>query len=226
VRIVSWNCNGGFRRKYQKLLQYKADLYVIQECENPADFNDAGYKKFAANSLWVSENKNKGLGIFASSQATVLEKNLWDTYMLYYFISCRVNKSFDLLAVWACKPYIATIYEYLSRNHDKMNENCIVIGDFNSNKMWDDEHGFACHTVVEKRFNKLGLYSCDTLKDKTLVDEKTPTFYLHKHLDRPYHIDYCFLKPERLKQYDIGKEETWLEMSDHMPLVVDVDNMG
>lgn len=223
MRIVSWNCNGGLRRKYQKLLEYNADLYVIQECEDPARFSDAGYKKFAANSLWVSENKNKGLGIFASSQDMILEKNLWDTDMLYYFISCRVNRIFNLLAIWACKPHIAAIYEYLSRNQDKMDKNCIVIGDFNSNKMWDDKHGFASHTIVEKRFNKLGLYSCDTIKGKALVDENTPTFYLYKHLERPYHIDYCFLNPERLKQYDIGKAETWLGLSDHMPVVVDVD---
>ena len=37
MRIVTWNCNGAFRKKYSRLKidDKYPDILVIQECENP-----------------------------------------------------------------------------------------------------------------------------------------------------------------------------------------------
>ena len=35
MRIISWNANGKFREKFSFILNGAADIYVIQECENP-----------------------------------------------------------------------------------------------------------------------------------------------------------------------------------------------
>lgn len=36
MRVVSWNANRKFREKFQMLDDYyQADLYIIQECEDP-----------------------------------------------------------------------------------------------------------------------------------------------------------------------------------------------
>jgi exonuclease III len=35
LKILTWNCNGAFRRKFDALLQFDADIIVIQECEDP-----------------------------------------------------------------------------------------------------------------------------------------------------------------------------------------------
>ena len=35
MRIVSWNCNGKFRAKFQEIAKLCTGIYVIQKCENP-----------------------------------------------------------------------------------------------------------------------------------------------------------------------------------------------
>lgn len=63
MRIVSWNCNGKFREKFEKVKELNADIYVIQECEDPQNYVGTSYGDFAKNDIWNGENKNKGLGI-------------------------------------------------------------------------------------------------------------------------------------------------------------------
>lgn len=35
MRLVTWNCAGKFREKFELVSRLEADLYVIQECEDP-----------------------------------------------------------------------------------------------------------------------------------------------------------------------------------------------
>ena len=134
MRIVSWNCNGKFREKFEKVKELNADIYVIQECEDPQNYVGTAYGDFAKNDIWNGENKNKGLGIFAK-EGILIENNRWETYCLRNFLSVKVNHDFDLLGVWACKPYIEEYYIYQYINIEKFNDKTIIIGDFNSNKI-------------------------------------------------------------------------------------------
>ena len=111
MKIVSWNCGGKFREKFQDIIVVDADIYVIQECENPAECKSIAYIEFAHNYLWIGENKNKGLGVFAKNDIQLRENN-WQKYCLRNFLSVRVNDLFNLVAVWACKPYIEEYYIY------------------------------------------------------------------------------------------------------------------
>ena len=76
IKILTWNCNGTFRKKFESLLKFDADIYVIQECENPKLTKDIAYQDFSINHLWKGDTKNKGVGIFAKSKF-VLEKLNW-----------------------------------------------------------------------------------------------------------------------------------------------------
>lgn len=61
MSIASWNCNGKFREKYRNIQKIKADIYVIQECENPKKYMESDYNNFAKKLFWIGENENKGL---------------------------------------------------------------------------------------------------------------------------------------------------------------------
>ncbi len=219
MRIVSWNCAGKFREKFQSILPLNADIYVIQECENPAESICESYREFAQNYLWIGETKNKGLGVFARKEMSIKE-NSWSKYCLRNFLSVRINDCFDLVAVWACKPYIEEYYIYQNINLPNYNKNTIIIGDFNSNVIWDKKHDSRTHGSIVRQLEDIGLYSVyHFLTGESQGNEKTPTFYLYRHTDKGYHIDHCFAAKNIIQSYRILQDSDWLKKSDHLPII-------
>ena len=222
MRIVSWNCNGKFREKFEKVKELNADIYVIQECEDPQNYVGTAYGDFAKNDIWNGENKNKGLGIFAK-EGILIENNRWESYCLRNFLSVKVNHDFDLLGVWACKPYIEEYYIYQYINIEKFNDKTIIIGDFNSNKIWDKTHSIRNHTNIVKELEKKNLISAyHEVYHEKQGEEKQPTFYLYRHLVKGYHIDYCFIERERIKDFQVLCDPAWLNHSDHLPILLEL----
>ena len=221
MRIVSWNCNGRFREKFQYLSFLDADIYVIQECENPADSSSLEYRDFAHNYLWIGDNKNKGLGVFAR-KGLVLKENSLEKYCLRHFLSVRVNDCFDLVAVWACRPYIEEYYIYQNINIRNYNQKTIIIGDFNSNIIWDKKHYARTHSAVVQELNNIGLCSAYHYQSGEPQGKETvPTFYLYRHNDKPYHIDHCFISPNNIRDYQILQNSDWINISDHIPILLE-----
>lgn len=222
MKIVSWNCNGKFRERFKQILKLDADIYVIQECENPKNYINTDYNDFAKKYIWTDENKNRGLGIFVKDNIN-FNKNNWQSYCLRNFISININKEFDLVGVWACDPYIEEYYIYQNININNYNDNTIIIGDFNSNKIWDNTHNKRNHTkVVNELKNKNLISAYHYIFKEEQGEEKQKTFYLYRHLDKGYHIDYCFIRKNRIKNYKILFSEKWLEFSDHMPVMLEI----
>ena len=222
MKIVSWNCNGKFREKFQDILTVDADIYVIQECENPAESACLAYKEFAQNYLWTGEHKNKGLGVFAKNGIQIAE-NDWPKYCLRNFLSININNCFDLIAVWACKPYIEEYYIYQSVNISNYTENTVIIGDFNSNAIWDKKHNIRTHSSVVAQLNKIGLCSAyHYMSHQEQGKETIPTFYLYRHSDKGYHIDHCFTHKNNIQSYRVLHNIDWLTKSDHMPIMIEL----
>lgn len=234
MKIVTWNCNGAFRRKYESISVLKADIYVIQECEDPAVCVDKLYKEWAANYLWIGESKNKGLGIFAS-QNIKLSKLAWEPvykgHAVKYFLPCEVNLSFKLLAVWTHfnnSPnfgYMGQFWKYLQLHKTKM-ENIIIAGDFNSNTIWDEWDRWWNHSDVVRELREIKIESLYHWQTGEIQGEETkPTFYLQKNINKPYHIDYCFASKEhyeRVVEFDVESYERWKHLSDHSPIVISI----
>jgi len=222
MRIISWNCNGRFRDKFSYIQSYDADIYVIQECEDPSLRGNNAYKDFACNYLWIGENPNKGLGIFAKATVT-LEPKDWPSYCLRCFLPVRINNSFDLLGVWACDPYIAEYYVYQCININHYNQDMVIIGDFNSNAIWDKKHGKRNHSTVVNELAEIGLtsaYHATTGERQGL--ESRHTFFQYRHLDKGFHIDHCFISCPRIKHFSILADKFLIEQSDHRPICLDI----
>lgn len=221
LRLVTWNCAGKFREKFEIVSRLRADVYVIQECEDPQRCRHEAYRAFASNSLWTGELPYRGLGVFARD-GVKLSRLPWESCGLRHFLPVRVNDSWNLLAVWAAKPYIEEYYEYHRIHREQIDQRCVVIGDFNSNRCWDAKHGKRSHSAVVRMMEEAGLVSArHEAQGEEQGRESVPTFYLHRHLDRPYHIDYAFVAPQRLLSCTIAQDEAFA-CSDHRPLVLDL----
>lgn len=223
MRIVSWNCHGAFREKHQIIKSLNADIYVIQECENPQRHEKAfsGFG-FHAPYFWCGEKNSKGLGVFAFHDIS-LEANQWETYCLRNFISLKVNNTFDLLCVWACSPYIEEYYIYQAINFQHYTKDMVIIGDFNSNAKWDKEHASRSHTCVVNSLGGLGLVSTyHHLSGEQQGSESRNTFFQHFNVEKGYHIDHCFVSPSKLERFSVLDAKDWLSYSDHVPILVEI----
>ena len=107
MKIVSWNCAGKFREDYETIFKQNADIYVIQECENPKDGREK-YKEYkesvenfaGKNIFWKGDLHYKGLGVFVNKEITDV-KEIPVEGKCKHFIALNIENSFNLLAVWA-----------------------------------------------------------------------------------------------------------------------------
>jgi exonuclease III len=231
MRIVSWNCNGALRKKLDILSALDSDICIIQECEDPARCSDVSYRKWAQNHLWVGSNKNRGLGVFAKPDVS-LEPVSLDPGPLELFLPCIVANRISLLATWtrqANSPtfrYIGQLWKYLQQHqHFLTQPESILIGDLNSNTCWDVWDRWWNHSDVVRQLQEIGLrslYHHERSEDQG--KENTPTFFMYRRSDKPYHIDYAFLSEILLEgaSLEVGTPTHWIEHSDHMPIIVHI----
>ena len=97
MKIVSWNCNGAFRKKFSILNELNADIYIVQECEDPNKTDAASYKQLANNHIWIGHG-HKGLGIFARDTIP-FKNNNWPNYGLEYFLRPACSSTSTLPAI-------------------------------------------------------------------------------------------------------------------------------
>jgi exonuclease III len=222
-----------FRKKAGVILKHKPDILVVPECEHPDKLLfDKGVMK-PKDLLWFGTNPHKGLGIFSYSDCnfTLLEAHNPNLKMIIPIAVTSGDFDFNLFAIWANNPldpegaYVEQVwkaldhYEALIRSTQTM-----LIGDFNSNTIWDRPLRVSNHSNVVKRLKEKGIFSCYHLHHKQEQGkEKHPTLYMYRHKDKPYHLDYCFVSEdiaERIKSVKIGKHAFWSRYSDHVPVIV------
>lgn len=225
MRIISWNCNGKFRAKYKQILRLDGDIYIIQECESPNKFIEKELIKITADCIWEKGAYKKGVLIF-SKKNIKLEKQKWDNYGMRVFVPVLVNDKFILVGVWTTSPaYIEEFYIWQAVHEKRICKDTVLIGDFNSNAIWDKGHNNRCHSDVVRILQEKGLksvyhYCCN---EKQGV-ETIPTFFLHKNKQKAFHIDHCFASENHIESYEV-LDDSWLKISDHVPIVFNMNEI-
>jgi exonuclease III len=231
MRILTWNCNGAFRSKFQLLDQFKADVLIIQECENPHQSLPL-YREWAGEHVWIGRLPYKGLGIFARNGHR-LQRLHWPDAGASFFLPVLVDDDLQLVGVWTqsarktAENYVGQLGLYLLQNLDWFNERTVMAGDFNSNTKLDRPKAKWTHARCAFDLQSGGLVSLyHQSTGEHHGGETCPTFFLHRDRAKPFHIDYAFahrsLILDRGSQVLIGLPEQWLDHSDHMPLVFEI----
>ena len=233
MKIITWNCNMAFRKKATYILAHKPDILIIPECEHPDKLSFAENTPIPTDFIWMGDNKNKGLGIFSYSHFRFkLLRN--HNPKLKTIIPIKVTGNdvqFTLFAIWANNPtdpdgqYVEQIWKALAHYKRQLKSTqTILIGDFNSNTIWDKKFRIGNHSHVVERLEKKGIHSCyHAHYNQEQGKEKDPTFYLYKHKEKSYHLDYCFASTDmidKIQSVEIGAYDFWKAYSDHVPVMV------
>lgn len=223
-----------FRKKADLVFIYQPDILIIPECEHPDKLLFKINTVKPADTFWFGQNQNKGIAVFSFGNLKI--KLLQHNPDFKFILPLNIYNdkiSWTVFAIWAQKPenhdcYTEQVWNAVHYYSDILsNENTILIGDFNSNSIWDRPKRIYNHTnLVEFLKTKNILSTYHHYHNQTQGKERESTLFMHRKVDRPYHIDYCFASQnliEKIKSVEIGSYDAWTKYSDHKPLIVDFD---
>lgn len=234
IRIVAWNCQGGFRQKWRRVVGSEPDVLVVPECE-PLDFLDAPvlFDPFPMEqSLRFARGASpKGLAVFATNGWRLAVDNAYDERFAYVvpLIASRENHAVTIIAVWGMPSpgrgdYPERLHEAVSHYADLLREPVVMVGDFNSNTVFDAAHRSGSHSELVARLAASGVVSLyHERTGEPQGGESQPTFFMNRNRAKPYHLDFCFASRSlhgAVREFGIGSPDDWLDASDHLPLAV------
>ena len=225
-----------FRKKAKFILAYKPGILIVPECEHPDKLLFAPTISKPTDYLWFGKNKHTGLGIFSYSdfKFKVQENHNQDIQLIIPITAYNETQEFNLFAIWANNPkdkdgpYVEQIWKAIHFYKDAIKDaNTILVGDFNSNTIWDKKHRDSNHSNVVQVLAEKGIYSTyhNHFKDEQGAEEQ-PTLYMYKNKDKAYHIDYCFVSTdllEKVSAVEVGQYDDWIKHSDHVPVIIDIE---
>lgn len=229
MRLIAWNCQMAFRRKFAAIEELKPDILVISESESPDYLRHKGADLPWPNHLWIGGNRTKGLSIFARDGYSLRLKKSHDP--AFRFVApvevTSPKGAFDLYAFWTqgdktpSKAYVTQALNAVGKFQTDLNANSVLAGDFNSNPVFIPSG--KRHLELVEMLARLGQHSVyHQQRCEHHGQETTPTFFLHRNPAKPYHLDYIFCHETRDSNLTIGTAAEWLALSDHLPLIADL----
>ncbi len=244
MNLLTWNCQGAFRGKAERIAHLAPDLAVIQECECPAKLRWGKGVTPPTSYVWHGDNLDKGVGVFSWTGLNLTIDPCHDPSIRHCVpIVATVDdgrvddgrwttKEIHLLAVWAMGhrqkefSYVGQVYRALNTYWDFIQQHqTVVTGDWNSNAIWDRERQVSNHSAVIKKLAEAGMVSLyHEHFGEAHGKESQMTFWLYRDQSKGYHLDYCAVPRlwlPALKSFSVGSYEEWRTGSDHSPLMME-----
>ena len=224
IRLATWNCcRSSVAKTAEAVTALNASVTVVQEARRPA--------ALPPGHLWMGSKPGNGIAVvpgagFEVALGPVDPAAPWS--ILPVTVSGPIG--LHLLMVWTRKEHeydqgldaaLTTYASFLKAAPT------VVIGDFNSNAIWDAPRRKTDFSRVAKRLaDEFGLVSAyHAHSGETYGSESQATLYFMRKRARPYHIDYCFVPArwmENIRSVSVLDNPPWDALSDHRPLVVDL----
>jgi len=231
MRVVTWNCQMAFRKKFEVIEALEPDILVIPESESPEFLAQKGAALPWVNHVWVGENPTKGLSVFARAEfALTLKPSHEPSHRFVVPVEVTGPEGcFDLYAFWTqaektlSKGYVTHALNAVSQFGEDLRPDTLLLGDFNSSPVFKQngrKHVEMVDHLAAHGFSSL--YHRFHAQDHGAEDRAT--FFLHRHRAKPYHLDYIFCHDSQdvpPKGFRLGDPDDWLHLSDHMPLIAD-----
>ena len=81
--------------------------------------------------------------------------------------------------------------------------------------------------MVINKLKEINIFSAyHTYQNVAQGLENHPTYFMYRHINKPYHIDYCFASKcflEKTVSVSVGQFSEWIKHSDHMPVIIDIE---
>ena len=210
------------RKKAGFILTHKPDILIVPECEHPDKLKFNADTPIPTHVLWYGTNQNKGLGVFSYSKLKFRLLDIHNPDLKTILPIAVTGRSFDfiLFAIWAYNPqdreynYIAQVWKAI-HHYERIlkGKNIILAGDFNSNVIWDKLRRKSNHSMVVEKLTNLNIFSTyHTHFNLAQGVEEHPTYFMYRHQNKSYHIDYCFASGnfiDKLENVEIGTYEQW-----------------
>lgn len=227
MRIVTWNCNLKLATKYDHLVGLQPDVAIVQECEELSEryFPDARY-------YWIGQNQKKGLGVLVFNQEATVDPSYKKQHA--FFLPLNLRDGSKILATWAFnhrapgrfgEGFDGSALNAINCYHQWFGDGEVIMaGDFNNSVVWDKPNGKYNFADIDSRLSQLGLVSAyHSHHDVAFGKEPDGTLFHTKKRDRPFYIDYVYVnKSTQLQNVSVGVYDEWIQLSDHVPVIVDI----
>jgi exonuclease III len=236
MRLVTWNCRiGGFRWKAKQVAPLRPDVLVVQEVEPRIDrelfFDGERQPTYRDRIGDPAYPRGKAIGVFSYTDTKLESVDAADPMLSFRrYKAQHGDLKFQVVGVWTWKTALrATTFGQARAGLEEHSawiakRPTVLLGDFNANASFKGPDWGQLADLLARA----GLVSAyHTFYSEPFGTETRRThFHKGKETGQLFHLDYCFLPDfwaKHIKKVEVGTYHDWHTLSDHAPLIVDLD---
>jgi hypothetical protein len=234
VRFATWNCCSDGARKIDALEANGVDVAVV--CEAPMRDPRPAPRLLGRDLEWLSTGDFASKGLAVAGIGTPIEPLGQRDGQGQWTVAAQIPKGPALLGVWSRPPkpgmiaYGAQVIASLNAYADLLTDgNMIVAGDFNIGQPAGGvagKDGSAAARTLWESFGLISLYHA--FFNEPFGAATRSTYFHQRKASAGWHIDYVLIHHSRLcrvMDVQVGSHQDWVAtgLSDHVPLIVDLD---